>query len=121
MSCDIGTSSTFVDSSVTLMDRITGVDAANITQASVDTIAYVIRKNGAEVASDSLTKTDVVFDTLSTGNGWTEDTTGWNFKWVVPGSNFASEGTYYIEITITDTNGFVSKVMWVVNVEANGH
>lgn len=121
MSCDIGIASVFVGSSVTLLDRITGVDAANITQASVGTITYTIRENGSEVASESLTVSDVVFDSLSTGNGWTEDTTGWNFKWVVSGDNFASEGTYYIEIAITDTSERVSKVMWQVNAEANGH
>ena len=93
---------------------------ANITSSDISTIAYSIRKDGASVASNTLTVADVVFDTLKTGGGWDYDSTGYNFRWLVAGSNFPSTGTYYIAITFTDTASNTFVVNWRIDVTGNG-
>ena len=91
------------DSGASLMARITGNDATNIQQADVTTIAYTVSSlatdadtgvvTGTETATGTLTVSSVVFDTLQTDARWTLDSTGYNFRWDVPASIFATGDT----------------------------
>ena len=73
------------DSGASLMARVVGQDAANITQASLTGIAYKTfdldgLTPGTAIDSGALVVADVVFDTLQTSDSrWTLDSTGFNF------------------------------------------
>jgi hypothetical protein len=78
-------------SGVVLMARVVDQNAANIAVSSITSIAYRVRDiDGASSGNTTtLTVADVVYDTLQTGNGWDTDTTGYNFRAVIPASQFA--------------------------------
>ncbi len=75
----------FEGQSVTHMARITGNDAANITQASLAGIQLRITDDDDNViATRALIISTVVFDTLQTtalDARWTKDSIGYNFKY----------------------------------------
>ena len=93
------------------MARIQGVDAANIVQADISSIAYSIfdlADPTSATDTGSLTVASVVFDALQTDARWSEDETGYNFRWDVPAS-IPATGTkrYRFEIAFTPGSGEV--------------
>ena len=87
-----------------LMARIVDSDDAYVLQAGVAGIDYAVidlKNSHRTVASGTLAKADVIFDTLQTGKGWTY-LTGYNFRWKIPAGSFpAGPGCYRVEVEIT--------------------
>lgn len=75
----------FEGQSVTHMARITGNDAANITQATISSIQLRITDDdGNVIVTRTLVVADTIFDVLQTtalDARWTKDSTGYNFKY----------------------------------------
>lgn len=103
----------FVGGTVACMARIYDEDDAAITQAKCNAITYSIysinRATGTRTAIEnhqdvSLTVANVVFDSNQTGTGWSEDSTGYNFRFVIDISSNAAFATvntdYVVEVTI---------------------
>ena len=104
------------DSGATLMARVVGQDAANVTQASLTSIAYKVfdldgLTPGTATATGTLVVADTIFDTLQTSDSrWTIDSTGFNFLDVVAGAaaNLATgDHRYRIEYVFTPASGQV--------------
>lgn len=121
----------FEDSPIVLMDRVTSVSGAAITQATITSIAYVVHEyasqqeaerdiNGSAVGTaGTLTKTDVVFDTLQTGAPWTYDTTGYNFRFTLPGTRRPTGGKWHrVEVTFTPSSGEAFPIVWIIETKA---
>lgn len=112
--------------SVPLLSRVRAYDGGYLIQADVSSIAYQVDDLDDPTATGdtgSLTTSDVIFDTLQTGNLWTEDDTGYNFAWTPAASLFVGAtiagGTkvYRVEVKITPTSSS-NKIMlvWLVEV-----
>lgn len=102
------------------MARVTGADAANITQASLTTIDWAVYKTDGTVvsASASLTVSNVIFDTLQTDSRWTEDSTGYNFRHTVPAATLADGDTVYrVEYKMTATGGEIIRVTYELTTQ----
>ncbi|MGW8256757.1 MAG: hypothetical protein ACWGMZ_04655 [Thermoguttaceae bacterium] len=121
---------TFKNGSATMMARIVGSDAANITQADIATINYSVYLLDDQDADNRTTVTghsqvnlpvyQVVFDTLQTDATWTVDTIGYNFRHELDVSvdpAFAVAGRrYLIEYVLTPVAGQVILVRFRINV-----
>lgn len=107
------------DGGATLLARIVGNDAVNITQGSLTSITYQVFATGTTVdiaKNSSLSKTTVIFDTLQTDAVWTIDTTGYNFKYAADVLEFPSGNTVYIfEIKFTPGTGQPFYVLYEIN------
>ena len=124
----IGIGRYFEGQSPNLMARVTGSDAVAITQAAIASIAYAVydlADTSAAVDSGTLTVADVVFDSLQTDARWTEDSTGYNFRWQLDGSqidNFdvasgaEQKKRYRAEAVLTDTAGDKIVLVWQLGV-----
>ena len=125
----------YEDSPIALMDRVKNLSGTNITQASVSTITYRVDEyasendarstsNGTEITDDtSLTKTDVVFDTLQTAAPWdsTADATGYNFRVDLAGTHRPNGNKWHrVEITITPSTGGAFPLVWIIETLAMG-
>jgi len=99
----------FEDSGISLMARVVGHDAANVTQSVVSSIVYSVIDNSDNsiiVDAATLQKTDIIFDALQTDARWTIDSTGYNFRHDLPASALPTGNTTYrIEYKITPTSG----------------
>jgi len=107
---DLLETSGWEDSSLTVMARIQGEDAANITQATIGSIAakvFDLNDNNAQVGSTiNLTVSSVVFDTLQTDARWTKDAVGYNFRHTVPASYFPTgDHVYRVEYKFSPSSG----------------
>ena len=106
---DITRQTIWEDGDVTEMARFE-VAGSNGTQSDVSTITRNIFDESSStprtaIASDSLTVSSVVFDTLQTDDRWSEDSTGYNFRDRIAGSNFATgEHTYRVEYAFVGAN-----------------
>jgi len=103
-------------SGVSLMARIVGQDAQNITQSALVSISFKIFDLAvpeAAKSSGTLTVSSVVFNTLQTDTRWTKDATGYNFRHDVGATAF-SGGTkdWRIEYLFTPSGG--AAPFWVV-------
>jgi len=112
---DIYRASIWEDGDVTELARVE-VAGENITQADLTSIIRSIYDLSAGtptlIATDTITITDAVFDTLQTGNGWTA-TTGYNFKDRVPGTKFTTGAkTYVVEYAFVGASGELFKVVY---------
>ena len=123
-------SNAFKNGSVTMLARVVGADAAAIVQADISTIAYTVyllddqdadsrtAVTGHDAAALSIAT--VIFDTLQTGDEWTEDDTGYNFSHVLDVSSneaFAIAGRrYLVEHILTPATGQVILVRFRFNV-----
>ena len=119
----------------TLLTRIEGWDGTPITTNEVAGIVYSIYElDPADPDSRTvvtghdevtLTVADVVFDSLQTDARWTEDDTGYNFRWPLDGSQIANFDVasgasqtkrYRAEAILTDTNGDKIVLVWQLSV-----
>ena len=89
----------FEGQAVTHMARMTGNDAANITQASLSSIQLrIFDDDGNVIATRALVVASVIFDTLQTTSldaRWTKDSTGYNFKYSTLMSDLPSGDKLY--------------------------
>ena len=63
-----------------------------LTQASVSLVNYVINdlNTGAQITTRALAPSAIIYDTLQTNDpSWTQDTIGYNVKYVVPASDLS--------------------------------
>jgi hypothetical protein len=106
---------TLKNGSAVLLARVYGAAAALLTQASVASIAYSVYPiddddddtdtavTGHDAAA--LDVADTIYDTLQTGDEWTADSTGYNFRAEIGNATnqpFPTRGVRYrIEATIT--------------------
>ena len=84
----------------------------DVTNGSTTAVAsYAYNTSTGLTADTTLAKAAVVFDTLQTDGYWSGDTTGYNFRHKVDGSNFTEGGRRYrIEYKIdTDLTGGVAE------------
>lgn len=109
----------FKNGTATMLARVVGADAANVTQSDISTGTYSIYLLNDQDADSrtavtghtdaALVVADVIFDTLQTDAIWTKDSTGYNFKHeIVISSNeaFAIAGReYLVEVSLTPTSG----------------
>lgn len=109
------------DGGAFFMARVTGRDAANITQAVVSSISYKVydlkELPPTEKASGTLTVSSVIFDSLQTDSRWT-DSTGYNFRHEMPAASFPNgDRNYQVEYLFTPTSGEVFWVIFKVNAK----
>ena len=104
---DIPQVTIFEDSGVSLMARIQGEDAANITEADVSAVSRDVYARETLIGeSTALVVAGVVFDTLQTDARWTFDSTGYNFKDDIDETVFPNGDTVYrVEYLFTPTTG----------------
>ena len=116
----IHSSTAFEDSGHSVMARVTGNDAANITQSDITSIAYTVHdlKTGEQtVTGGTLAKTTVVFDSLQTDARWTADSTGYNFRYDIPASELPNgDREYKFEIVFTPASGEDFTIVRIVDV-----
>lgn len=104
----------FEDSTFSLMARFE-IDGANAQQADVSSIsikAWDVDDLTTEVLDASLDKTQVVYDTLQTDSRWSEDSTGYNFRYDVEDTVCASAGIYLFRVTVNTTGGKIPRMQW---------
>lgn len=121
------------DTPIVLMDRVQNVAGANITQATITSIAYRVFEyaseqeakldtNGSEVGeSATLTKTDVVFDALQTGAPWdsAKDAVGYNFRFTLPSARRPTGNKWHrVEVTFTPSSGEAFAIVWIIETSA---
>jgi cystathionine beta-lyase/cystathionine gamma-synthase len=97
------------DSGFSIMGRVLGPDATNVTQAGVTSIAFsVYDKANLAVAlsTGTMTVSTVIFDTLQTDARWTVDSTGYNFRYDAPNTLLPrGSATYRLEVAFTPASG----------------
>lgn len=118
---------------VTCMARVENAEGTAITQASVSTItysAYLLDEDYPENRDTrtaitghtavALTKTACVYDTNQTGNNWSRDSTGYNFRHEIDVSTNALLETagrkVLLQFTATPVSGQVIVWDYVVDV-----
>lgn len=109
LASDIVRLSVWEDCDVVEMARIT-VDGTAITPSDLAGITFYVYDETAGEAitavAESLTIASVVTSSLTTGNGWTVDGTGYNFRHRVAGTYFAtSDHVYRVEYLFTGSAG----------------
>ncbi|QDU97522.1 hypothetical protein [Lignipirellula cremea] len=102
----------------TALARVQNPDGANITQATVASIACrVTGADGTATHTADLTVSAAVSDALL-GNSlnldarWTEDDIGFNFAWETPAAAFPAAGYYRVEFTFVPTTGEPYKLVY---------
>ncbi len=73
------------------------IDGTDVTQAVIASIQRKVfdRSNNSLLFTDAIVVADTIFDTLQTGDEWTEDNDGYNFRDGVPGSRFSTGAKVY--------------------------
>ncbi len=105
-------------SGATCMGLLQGNAGTNITQASLSSITYTVRRNdnaGTETltGSGSLTVSAVVFDTPQLNDPRYAPTGGFNFAAVIPASCFAvADRDHKIDIVFVPVTGEQFKQGW---------
>lgn len=121
MSCtnDVSLEQSWEGSDLVVMARVYGAAGVPITQADVTSLAGYVYVRDSEEAVGTFTPvvSSSVYDTLQTGMGWSEDETGFNFRYVIDGDNFPDGGEIYrVEIIATPLSGSPYPVV-VLDVE----
>ena len=78
--------------------RILGLDGAYLQQADVSSIAYTVYdldNASAQVTTGTFTPSSTIYDTLQTGQIWTQDELGYNFKATLPAACFPTGNRRY--------------------------
>ena len=99
---------------LTKEDSVTAIQQAEVN--AITAVLYEISSDTPNtlVSTESLTISEVIFDTLQTG-GWNK-TGGYNFYWIAPGLNMVRGGAHYrwsIEIdgiSVNHDNRIVAEV-----------
>lgn len=119
MSVQIVTAAVWEDATAVMLARVVGADADNVAQADISSIACkVFDSSGAEIINPSITVSSVVYDDLQTGDEWTVDSTGYNFRHALPTTAFPSGGSIYtVEYVFTATDGSVFPVVYRVTTQ----
>lgn len=113
---DVNRQTIWEDGDATEMARFQ-VNGVNGVQADVTSIVRKVFDLASDtpttaIATDTLTVANVVFDTLQTDARWTKDSTGYNFRDRIAGTNFPTGGhTYRVEYFFT---GSASESFFVV-------
>ena len=87
-------------------------DGAALQQDDCSTVTLdVTDEDGtATITASSLTIANVIFDAFQTDALWSADTTGYNFKYVVPNTALPSGGKWYEAVVkIVTTGGNTAK------------
>jgi hypothetical protein len=107
--CSIKSATVFEDSGVILMARIVNDAGTLLTQATTTSItckSYDTSDPTGTPVTPTVVVASVIFDTLQTPDIWTEDSTGYNFKHVLPATAIPNgDRTYQVEYKITPTSG----------------
>lgn len=121
------------NSGAALYARVTNSAGTAITQASLTSVHYRVKDLTADTlgTKTALTISAVIFDTLQTGEGWSEvDTTGYNFATVIPATEFDFDPEadphfidhrFQVDILFTPASGqpfvvpfqFTAKATWI--------
>ena len=91
-----------------VMGRLTQIDQATvITSGNVTSISRTIsvKANGKWTTGSPVSISTSQISTLSTANGWTADSVGYNFRDIVPGASLTSPGETRIAYVVTTTDG----------------
>lgn len=115
----IHSSTAFEDSGHSVMARVTGNDAANITQSDITSISYTVHdlKTGEQTVTSTLTVATVVFDSLQTDARWTADSTGYNFRYDITASELPNgDREYKFEIVFNPVLGEDFAIVRLVDV-----
>lgn len=94
----ITTATVWEDGGASLMARVVGNDAANITQASISSITcnvYDAQELGEPILTPTVVVSTSVFESLQTDARWTVDSTGYNFRHDLPATAFPDGGKCY--------------------------
>ncbi|MEI8016868.1 MAG: hypothetical protein WCH39_01655 [Schlesneria sp.] len=109
----------WIGSPQAIMSRLTAIDGATVlTVGNVSSITRTIGTKAAGVwsyANPVALTVSTVISALSTSNGWSNDSVGYNFRDIVPGSMLTNPGETRIEYIVNTTDGL--NATWVV--EAN--
>lgn len=116
---------TWEGTSPIIMARLVDDTDGNVVQSGIaasEGILYYVynAKTGAVVTAETeLARADVIYDTLQTGNGWSVDSEGYNFRWKIPVAslpNAAQSITYRVEIVFTSSGSDADKTILVVEI-----
>ena len=117
---------------IVLMDRVKSVADVDVTQASLSTITYTVKKYASQldaegdddatsvITSTSVTISAAIFDTLQTAAPWdsTADANGYNFKFTLPAASRPTEGWHRVQFTFTPATGEAYPVVWIIETLA---
>lgn len=119
MSLEIKTAKVWEDSTAVMLARVVGADGDAIVQADIETITCkVMTLAGTVVVSPTVTVNTAVFDTLQTGDEWTEDAIGYNFRHALPVTAVPNGGTIYqVEYIFTAADESVFPVVYRITTE----
>lgn len=115
-----------------LMNRVQNVAAVDVTQASLTSITYTVKKYASQIdaegddnATSVITSTSVtistsIFDTLQTAAPWDSDVSpnGYNFKFTLPAASRPTEGWHRVQFTFTPATGEAYPVVWIIQTLA---
>ena len=106
----IHAATSFEDSGVILMARVVDQNGSNVTQSDITSVHMSVYETPAntEVSSNNntLTVSNVVFNTLQNPTIWTTDTTGYNFRYDVPAVELPDgDKTYRFEFRFLPSTG----------------
>lgn len=78
--------------------------------ADVSLITYTVTEQlgaqaGTQTGTGNCPINACVFPVLQLGSGWTEDNTGFNFQFTVPGASFPDPGEYIVLFLFTPSGG----------------
>ena len=110
------------DSGPTFMARVKGNDGAYITQASLTAITWKVYDSDSAtpntaIANGTCTVASSVFDTLQTGDPWSKDSTGYNFKYTMAATSVPTGGhNYVVEFSFDPKTGDDFPVVYYVSV-----
>ena len=117
MTCETVQGSVYEDSTFSLMARFE-VDGTAGLQADCSSIAMKAWKTtdyDTAVLDVALTVANVVFDTLQTDGRWSEDSTGYNFRYDVADTVCTVPGARYrFEAVVTTSGGNLPPMVWEV-------
>jgi hypothetical protein len=91
-------SAVWADGPAVCLARILGLDGAYIQQSDISSISYTVYdldNSSAVVVSGTFTVAATIYNTLQTGQIWTEDEMGYNFKATLPATCFPEGGRRY--------------------------